>query len=214
MIKELTTEIERLKLDLVATREKNGIYISVERCVSLTFHNCGCMLLGGRATPTLLDTHMAFCIMIVIIFADFAPQRCCCCCQNRYEAYELERAQLREGTTRHKTELEALVTEHEAELTSIKAAHGAQMSAAAERAAELEAALQQAGADLAAARVRAPHDMCCCYAWLAGWLAHLAAALFTLHTHTHTHIYTHTHTHIRTNTQTNTHTHTKKKKKK
>jgi len=25
MIKELTTEIERLKLDLVATREKNGI---------------------------------------------------------------------------------------------------------------------------------------------------------------------------------------------
>jgi kinesin family protein 11 len=38
MIKELTTEIERLKLDLVATREKNGIYISTERCaaVSLT----------------------------------------------------------------------------------------------------------------------------------------------------------------------------------
>lgn len=31
MIKELTTEIERLKMDLVATREKNGIYISVER---------------------------------------------------------------------------------------------------------------------------------------------------------------------------------------
>ena len=31
MIKELTTEIERLKMDLVATREKNGIYISVDR---------------------------------------------------------------------------------------------------------------------------------------------------------------------------------------
>lgn len=31
MIKELTTEIERLKLDLVATREKNGIFISTER---------------------------------------------------------------------------------------------------------------------------------------------------------------------------------------
>lgn len=31
MIKELTTEIERLKLDLVATREKNGIYVSTER---------------------------------------------------------------------------------------------------------------------------------------------------------------------------------------
>lgn len=35
MIKELTTEIERLKLDLVATREKNGIFISTERCVRL-----------------------------------------------------------------------------------------------------------------------------------------------------------------------------------
>jgi len=34
MIKELTTEIERLKLDLVATREKNGIFISVERCAA------------------------------------------------------------------------------------------------------------------------------------------------------------------------------------
>lgn len=32
MIKELTTEIDRLKLDLMATREKNGIYISTERC--------------------------------------------------------------------------------------------------------------------------------------------------------------------------------------
>ncbi len=31
MIKELATEIERLKLDLVATREKNGIYVSTER---------------------------------------------------------------------------------------------------------------------------------------------------------------------------------------
>ena len=31
MIKELTTEIERLKLDLVATREKNGIFVSTER---------------------------------------------------------------------------------------------------------------------------------------------------------------------------------------
>jgi hypothetical protein len=35
MIKELTTEIERLKLDLVATREKNGIYISTERWAKL-----------------------------------------------------------------------------------------------------------------------------------------------------------------------------------
>ncbi len=33
MIKELSTEIERLKQDLVASRDKNGIYLSVERCV-------------------------------------------------------------------------------------------------------------------------------------------------------------------------------------
>jgi hypothetical protein len=31
MIKELANEIEKLKLDLVATREKNGIYVSMER---------------------------------------------------------------------------------------------------------------------------------------------------------------------------------------
>jgi len=31
MIKELTTEIERLKLDLIATRDKSGIIISNER---------------------------------------------------------------------------------------------------------------------------------------------------------------------------------------
>jgi hypothetical protein len=37
MIKELTTEIERLKLDLVATREKNGIYISTERWAGFAY---------------------------------------------------------------------------------------------------------------------------------------------------------------------------------
>lgn len=31
MIKELATEIEKLKLDLIATREKNGVYLSTER---------------------------------------------------------------------------------------------------------------------------------------------------------------------------------------
>jgi hypothetical protein len=41
MIKELTTEIERLKMDLVATREKNGIYISMERSAhELTVAGC------------------------------------------------------------------------------------------------------------------------------------------------------------------------------
>ncbi len=30
MIKELAGEIEKLKMDLVATREKNGVYLSVE----------------------------------------------------------------------------------------------------------------------------------------------------------------------------------------
>jgi hypothetical protein len=40
MIKELTTEIERLKMDLVATREKNGIYISVDRWVQAGTQAC------------------------------------------------------------------------------------------------------------------------------------------------------------------------------
>lgn len=31
MIKELAAEIERLKVDLVSTREKNGVFLSVER---------------------------------------------------------------------------------------------------------------------------------------------------------------------------------------
>ncbi len=32
-IKELSTEIERLKADLFATREKNGIYMNPDECV-------------------------------------------------------------------------------------------------------------------------------------------------------------------------------------
>lgn len=31
MLKEMSTEIEKLKLDLIATREKNGVYLSTER---------------------------------------------------------------------------------------------------------------------------------------------------------------------------------------
>lgn len=31
MIKDMAAEIEKLKLDLLCTREKNGVYLSVER---------------------------------------------------------------------------------------------------------------------------------------------------------------------------------------
>ena len=34
-IKELSTEIERLKADLFATREKNGIYMNPDECASI-----------------------------------------------------------------------------------------------------------------------------------------------------------------------------------
>ena len=34
-IKELSTEIERLKADLFATREKNGIYMNPDECAPL-----------------------------------------------------------------------------------------------------------------------------------------------------------------------------------
>ena len=33
-IKELSTEIERLKADLFATREKNGIYMNPDECAA------------------------------------------------------------------------------------------------------------------------------------------------------------------------------------
>ena len=42
MIKELANAIERLKLDLVATREKNGVFLAAERCV---FGGVVCLLL-------------------------------------------------------------------------------------------------------------------------------------------------------------------------
>lgn len=59
MIKELTTEIERLKMDLVATREKNGIYISVERCAT-SFYRHAVTEISSVAHSS-ISTPAAFC---------------------------------------------------------------------------------------------------------------------------------------------------------
>ncbi|GBF97458.1 hypothetical protein Rsub_10381 [Raphidocelis subcapitata] len=95
MIKELTTEIERLKLDLVATREKNGIFISSER----------------------------------------------------YDQYELDRAQLRDMMGRSKAEVEAMATAHAEELEALS-------TRAAEAEARLGAKLRDAEARLADTEAR------------------------------------------------------------
>jgi kinesin family protein 11 len=42
MIKELAAEIERLRVDLSCTREKNGVYLSVERYDQV--RSCGAKL--------------------------------------------------------------------------------------------------------------------------------------------------------------------------
>lgn len=44
MIKDLAAEIERLKVDLLCTREKNGVYLSNERYEQVS---C-CCLQDGR----------------------------------------------------------------------------------------------------------------------------------------------------------------------
>jgi hypothetical protein len=60
MISSLNTEIERLKQDLMATRDKNGIYISAERW--------GCMLWGQ-----LLSACRCSCVLLL---ATTQPQEC------------------------------------------------------------------------------------------------------------------------------------------
>ena len=53
MIKELAGEIEKLKMDLVATREKNGVYLSVEsheqvgELLAAGEHSLSCLQLGS-----------------------------------------------------------------------------------------------------------------------------------------------------------------------
>lgn len=73
---------------------------------------------------------------------------------HRYEAYELERVQLREGAVKHKTEVETLVQEHQAELSAVRAGYDAQLATAQNKAAELQQRLEDTENDLAAARVR------------------------------------------------------------
>jgi kinesin family protein 11 len=48
MIKEMSTEIERLKQDLLTSREKNGIYLSVERCGAAALLGLLCWAWLGR----------------------------------------------------------------------------------------------------------------------------------------------------------------------
>lgn len=58
MIKELSAEMERLKQDLNAARDKNGIYLSVERCVcqNLVLLAC-CSVPGACSSLARLYTH-------------------------------------------------------------------------------------------------------------------------------------------------------------
>lgn len=77
------------------------------------------------------------------------PLNLCC----RYEAYELERVQLREGATKHKAEVETLVQDHQAELASVTGAHKSQLAAAQREAAELQRRLEETEDQLAHAQV-------------------------------------------------------------
>ncbi|KAI8468993.1 MAG: kinesin motor domain-containing protein [Monoraphidium minutum] len=103
MIKELTTEIERLKLDLVATREKNGIFISTER----------------------------------------------------YDQFELERAQLRDMMTRNKAEIEAIMTQHSEEVEALSTRAAAAEALLTRKLDVAEARLAETEAELEAARAAA-----------------------------------------------------------
>uniref|UniRef100_A0A8C3ASG9 Kinesin-like protein n=1 Tax=Cyclopterus lumpus TaxID=8103 RepID=A0A8C3ASG9_CYCLU len=58
LIKEYTEEIERLKRDLVATRDKNGVYLSAENYDTVTrstFLKSGCLRVGFRLEETSRD---------------------------------------------------------------------------------------------------------------------------------------------------------------
>lgn len=74
-----------------------------------------------------------------------------CCC--RYEASELERAQLREQVLKHKAEMEALATEHMEELNSMTAAHETEMMLVQKQAAEMTKKLEVVNNQLAQAQV-------------------------------------------------------------
>lgn len=79
-----------------------------------------------------------------------ATARCYC----RYEASELERAQLREQVLKHKAEMEVLATEHMEEMNAITAALETKLMLAQKHTAEMELQLEAANNQLAQAQVR------------------------------------------------------------
>lgn len=76
------------------------------------------------------------------------------CALRRYEAYELERVQLREGSLKHKTEVDTLVAEHQAEVEALRSRYDSQVSSLQRQAAELQQRLEDTEGRLAAAQVR------------------------------------------------------------
>jgi predicted nucleic acid-binding Zn-ribbon protein len=77
-----------------------------------------------------------------------------CCATLRYEAYEMERVQLREAALKHKTEVETLVLEHQAELDSVRAALEGQVASLQQQTADLQGRLEDTEGRLADAQVR------------------------------------------------------------
>lgn len=76
------------------------------------------------------------------------------CFGDRYEAYELERVQLREGALKHKTEVETLVTEHQAEVDALRSGYESQLSSMQRQVSDLQQRLEDAQGKLADAQVR------------------------------------------------------------
>lgn len=76
------------------------------------------------------------------------------CAVRRYEAYELERVQLREGSLKHKTEVETLAAEHQAEVEALRSRYDSQVSSLQQQRAELQQRLEDTEGKLAVAQVR------------------------------------------------------------
>lgn len=77
-----------------------------------------------------------------------------CCRLHRYDAYELERVQLREAVMKHKAETDTITQEHQLELDGIKAAYEGQLAAAQAQVAELQQRVHVTELQLAEAQVR------------------------------------------------------------
>lgn len=76
------------------------------------------------------------------------------CAVCRYEAYELERVQLREGAVKHKTEVETIVLEHQAELDALRTGYESQLSNMRRQVSGLQQRLDDTEGKLADAQVR------------------------------------------------------------